>query len=240
MEGEILIPVTFVSEINLAESAFLVLVMLTSFSLRRQSQAVNTQLRAIVDHVPAFVYMKDAAGKYVFVNRYWLDQFQRSPQNSLGKTDLEIFEPEVAKVYRSNDLRVFESGKLLQFEESSSPVTHVARTYTSLKFPIRGLEGNRMLLGGISTDVTDVVRLRRAFRASESRLRRAMTAARIASFELDDATGAIAWSDNAHMPLTICAPRASPRHLDAAVANHRPRRPRARHRADRTGSQEPG
>jgi PAS domain S-box-containing protein len=192
-------PDSVVSTRRLNEAARLGLVVAISFVLRRRITTYNSQLSALIDHVPAFVFMKDRAGRYVFVNRYWLDQFQRSAATSLGKTDLDIFPTEVADTYRSNDQRVFAEGKLLEFEEASSPLGDTARIYSSLKFPIQDAGGSPRLLGGISTDVTDIVRLQRALSASESRLHSAMEAAHIASWELDYVTHAMLWSDNAHL-----------------------------------------
>ncbi len=206
----------FVYEWHLAEFAFLILLLMTSFSLRRQLEAVKTQLRALVDNVPAYVFMKDRAGRYVFVNRYWLDQFQRRSEDSLGKTDLEIFQPEVASVYRSNDQRVFAEGKLLEFEEASSPRSDEARIYSSLKFPIPGFDGATRVLGGISTDVTDIVRLQRALKTSELRLRSTMEAARISSWELHYASRSLRWSGNAHLVHGLPA-AGLPSTLDAAL-----------------------
>lgn len=184
---------------RLTEASRVGLVLAISLVLRRRAALANAHLKALVDHVPAYVFIKDLAGRYVFVNRYWLEQFNRKSEDSLGKTDFELFPREVAAIYRANDSRVLETGRLLEFEEASSPVTQEARTYSSLKFPVRGSDGVPQLLGGISTDVTEFARLQRALRLSESRLRQAMAAARIAIWEWDLGSGAMSWSDNASL-----------------------------------------
>lgn len=195
---DLLIPPDSTLEIRrLIEAARLGLVVTISLVLRRRIAIHNSHLKALVDHVPAYVFMKDLAGRYVFVNRHWLDQFRRTIQDSLGKTDLELFPREIAATYRENDQRVLKTGQLLEFEEASSPEAAGARIYSSLKFPVRGSDGQPQLLGGISTDVTEFARLQEALQISESRLRQALTAAKIAIWEWDLASGAMSWSDNA-------------------------------------------
>ena len=50
----------------------------------------NRQLRALLDAVPQLLYVKDAEGRYVFVNRAFAELVGRPIENVLGRTLKEL------------------------------------------------------------------------------------------------------------------------------------------------------
>jgi len=117
----------------------------------RESQE---QLQAILDNSTAIIYIKDADGKYLLVNKWYETLFERPADAIIGKTDAEIFSPEQASVFRANDLKVMQQTEAISFEENVSHWDEL-RTYVSIKFPLRNREGKVVAVGGISTDITD-------------------------------------------------------------------------------------
>jgi len=111
-------------------------------------------LRAIVDHATTLMYLKDAGGRYLFVNRQFETVFHTTQARVLGKTDDELFPKEIAQAFRENDLMVFSSGSALPFEEVA-PHEEGLHTYLSVKFPIPGPAGSIAAVCTISTDITD-------------------------------------------------------------------------------------
>jgi len=112
------------------------------------------RFRAIMDHSPALIFIKDLAGRYLQANRQFETISHLSPENLVGKTDEEIFPPEQAAAFRGNDRKVFETGEPMRFEESA---LHDDGLHTSIvvKFPLRNVQNHCYALCGIATDITD-------------------------------------------------------------------------------------
>jgi PAS domain S-box-containing protein len=111
------------------------------------------RLQAILDNSPAFIFLKDTEGRYLYVNPQFGQLTPLPPEQILGKTDAEIFPPEQAAAFRANDLKVLQAGMALEFEEVAG---HPDELQTSIvaKFPLRNTEGTVYALCGIATDIT--------------------------------------------------------------------------------------
>jgi two-component system NtrC family sensor kinase len=117
----------------------------------RESQE---ELQAILDNSTAVIYIKDAEGRYVLVNRWYETLFNLSREWIIGKTDDEVVPDGLGKALRANDLEVLRNGKPIAFEEVV-PHDDGLHTYISIKFPLRTSTGGPWGIGGISTDITD-------------------------------------------------------------------------------------
>ena len=84
--------------------------------LLRESEA---RLQAIMDNSPAMIFFKDTQGRYLNFNRRFGDVFKLSLEQTVGKTDAEIFPPSQAAAFRTNDLKVLEAGVPIVFDEVS-------------------------------------------------------------------------------------------------------------------------
>jgi PAS domain S-box-containing protein len=116
-------------------------------------QTTKNQLQSILDNTTAVIYIKDREGKYVLINQQYKTLFKVSREDIIGKTDMDIFPEEMAKAFRSNDLKVFDAGVPLELEEIA-PHDDGPHTYISLKFPLFNSNGTSDMVCGISTDIT--------------------------------------------------------------------------------------
>lgn len=117
-------------------------------------QKNEERLQAIIDHSPAFVFVKDPQGRYLMVNRQWESRFSLSRADVLGKTIHEVFSKETANALQANDRRVHETQAPLEFEEVI-PHEDGPHTYLSVKFPVPAFSEESSAICGISTDITD-------------------------------------------------------------------------------------
>lgn len=117
----------------------------------RENQAL---LQAFFDNSTSYAFAKDLEGRYIFVNRYYLDAFGHEDGSAiLGLTDRDRFGED--EPYSSNDMRVVAEGRPITFEESAVTADGERRHAISTKFPLRDREGRVFGVGSISTDITD-------------------------------------------------------------------------------------
>ncbi len=112
------------------------------------------RLRAIIDNNFAVIYLKDAAGKYLLVNKRFETIFGLRGKDIAGKTDYDLFPEDAAYAFRSNDLRVLKEMRPIEFEEAV-PQKDGTHHYIAIKFPLFDPKGASLSVCGISTDITD-------------------------------------------------------------------------------------
>jgi rsbT co-antagonist protein RsbR len=111
-------------------------------------------LYALIDHSPALIHVKDLEGRFTLVNQRAAALFRLERDQIMGKADHELFSPEIVAALRQNDMRVLESGEPISVEETST-LDGRERTFLSVRFPLRGGNGEIFAVGGISTDITE-------------------------------------------------------------------------------------
>ncbi len=116
----------------------------------RQSQ---DRFTAFMRHLPGVAFIKDLNGKYIYYNEASLQEFEKRPDEIVGRTDDEIWPLADAVLYRQNDATVVETGRPVEFLE---PVSQPDGPHSWLiyKFPIFE-DGKVALVGGIGIDVTE-------------------------------------------------------------------------------------
>jgi len=133
--------------------------MISNVTERKQlekSLRENTlQLQSILDNTTAMIYVKDADGRYLFVNRQLEKNFHLSGEHILGKTDIDLGINELSRIFYTNDLKVIETKSPIEFEEVIQQEDG-PHTYISLKFPICHTEDDSIsAVCNISTDITE-------------------------------------------------------------------------------------
>jgi PAS domain S-box-containing protein len=118
----------------------------------------DPMVRALLESCPAVAYMKDLQGRYTMINdeaARFLAQFGRSRDEALGKTDREIFPPEVAAAFAQAEHKVLTEATPLQVEEHS-PRDHssLGTWRLSIRFPLRDRTGALCGLAGVCADIT--------------------------------------------------------------------------------------
>jgi len=156
----------------------------------RESEA---RWRSILNHAPAAMFIKDPAGRYLFMNEECARVLNVTREQALGRTDRDLFSPELAAQFIANDQRVWESERLLTVEER---VPQADGVHTSMvkKFLLWDEQGRPYALSGIALDITPGLKLEAAVQASEARLRLAQSAANIGVFDWDIVAQTVVWS----------------------------------------------
>lgn len=128
-----------------------------SETLARQNEEIDRsreQLRAILDATTAVIYLKDAEGRYLFVNRQFQQVFGLERDEVIGKADEEVLPPSVARTLQADDGRVLQARAPQQLEETV-PGAGGPQTYLSLKFPLLDPDGAPYAICCVATDITE-------------------------------------------------------------------------------------
>lgn len=133
-------------------------------------QASEAQLRGVLDHSPAVIFLKDTRGRYLRVNRQFERRFGLMEADILGKTDGQLFARKQAAIFQANDRKVLREGCPMEFEETARYRDGIHTSIVS-KFPLRGPKGKVYALCGIATDITGRKQAEEQLRQSEERFR---------------------------------------------------------------------
>jgi PAS domain S-box-containing protein len=112
------------------------------------------RLRAILDHSPAMISLKDTTGRYLVSNREF-DRIAALPANAIvGRTDADLFPPRLADAYRASDSQVLQTKRALEIEETFLR-SDGARVFHSVKFPLLDDAASPYALCAIAIDITE-------------------------------------------------------------------------------------
>ncbi len=126
---------------------------------------------AVLNGIPDRVWLKDPQGRYVAANQSLTRDYGQSEEYLIGKTALDLFSEESAKLVQVEDEAVMASAKPMIFERRS---TFDAEWREILKVAIRDAKGTVVGMVGISRDITER-------RDAQEKLERARTAAMAAN-----------------------------------------------------------
>jgi len=113
-------------------------------------------MSSVLDNISSYVYSKDLAGKYTYVNADVAKLFQTSVQDIIGKDDSHFFDLDISNEINQNDLKVIRNKAPLITEENNViKSTGKVNTYQIIKKPILDNKGNVIGISGISVDITE-------------------------------------------------------------------------------------
>ncbi|MBM4001088.1 MAG: response regulator [Planctomycetes bacterium] len=126
----------------------------------------------LLDSLPLNCFRKDLDGRIVSANQRFCETIGRSVEETIGRTDHDLFPAEQAAKYRADDLRVVRTGEVLEDVESHV-TSHGDRLFVQvLKAPVRDSRGNITGIQGMFWDVTYREHAEEARRRSDARFRR--------------------------------------------------------------------
>ena len=121
---------------------------------QRALKKTQDLLQSIIDFAPIVIYVKDIEGRYILANRSFSEVVGVPKEKIIGKTDHDLFAPDLVDKFRSNDSWILKENKELEIEEI---VPHKGKlnTYFSIKFPLNDSKGKPYAVCGISSNITE-------------------------------------------------------------------------------------
>jgi len=141
---------------------------------RREDGEKESQkfLDSIVDNIPNMVFVKEARElRFVLFNKVGEELVGIRREEIIGKNDYDMFPKDQADFFIKKDRNVLKSGRLLDIPEESIQTKHGERILHTKKIPILDEDGKPAYLLGISEDITEQKKARRALLESEEKFR---------------------------------------------------------------------
>ena len=127
--------------------------------IRAEREEYQYRLQSILDNTPLTVFVKDLDGRYLFVNKSFLELLNLNNEDVIGKTDFDITTTELATQYKKVDDEVIRSLRSVESEETINSETG-GRHLLLTKFPLFDKNNTIYGVSGIAADYTDKVQYR--------------------------------------------------------------------------------
>ncbi len=125
------------------------------------ASAAELDLRALVDHSPEPMFIKDLDGRYIFVNRAMAAAGGWRFEDILGRTDADLFEPATAGRFVADDRDVMARREPRVIEDVLE-LGGAMKVYRTNKAPYYAPDGQLRGVIGMTRDITEEKRLENA------------------------------------------------------------------------------
>ena len=124
--------------------------------VERELQESEQRFVAFMDHLPGLAWMKDVSGHYIYVNRAIEEKLPPFQGEWRGKTDRDLWPPEIAAAYMASDSEVAagRSGALQTIYPCRMEDGEPSYFLVS-KFPVFDSAGNVVWVAGMGINITE-------------------------------------------------------------------------------------
>ena len=158
---------------------------------RKQAEEALAQernlLRTLIDNLPDLIYVKDSQSRFVVVNQAQVRLLGgATPEDLLGKSDLDFFPSELAQKYYADEQAILQSGQpQISLEEPTVDTAGNKKWITTTKVPLRNSNGQVTGFVGVGRDITERKQAEEALRKSEEKYRTILEYMQEGYFEVD-------------------------------------------------------
>ncbi|MEH2178399.1 YlcI/YnfO family protein [Nostoc sp.] len=158
-------------------------------ALRQSRTELEGQLRkfnAIVAAIPDFIYTFDLAGRFTYVNPAFLNLWQKTLDEALGKNFFELDYPTDLATRLQQQIQQAIATRQPLKDETLYTSAIGTRTYEYIFVPLLGINGVVDAVAGVTRDITNRRLAEQALRQSEEQTRNILESFTDAFFALDE------------------------------------------------------
>jgi PAS domain S-box-containing protein len=125
---------------------------------RQAEEALRTSeewLRALIEHSPAAILLKDTEHRYLLVNKRFEQWYGMAQEDVVGKRSHELLPPEEAEVYEAQDREVLAARTAIVWEVTVSFADGTQHQVLVTKYPVFDARGKPVGVCTINTDITE-------------------------------------------------------------------------------------
>ncbi|MCX5971674.1 MAG: PAS domain S-box protein [Coprothermobacterota bacterium] len=155
---------------------------------------VESWEKLLAGNLPFKIFLKGRDLTYLACNENYAADHGMKPSEIFGRSDYDLYPPELAEKYRADDLRILETGRSETIEE------HYVRD--GQEFHVQTIESlfrdqSDEVIGILGTfwDITDPKRAEEALKKSTQLLRDTGEMAKVGGWELDLSTQEVSWTE---------------------------------------------
>jgi PAS domain S-box-containing protein len=128
----------------------------TEITTARALASERISLQLLIDLVPDYLWVKDAEGRFVVVNRALAtDTRYARTSDMIGTSDAQLHAPEIAQEFRAIEAEIMRSGiPMVDREELVTDEAGAKKWISSTKVPLRNDRNEVIGLVGIARDIT--------------------------------------------------------------------------------------
>ncbi len=122
----------------------------------------HKMLRAVLDHAPMALFLKNPAGRYLLANRHvgqiahdLGDGPRDNAVNPVGATDADLFPAEIAKWFHRQEQEMLARGQPVSQEIDVTGQDGTQRSFLVTSFPVFDDDGTCIAVGGIRAEITE-------------------------------------------------------------------------------------
>lgn len=123
---------------------------------KEEIELSQSRLQAVIDNLPARIYLKDREKRYLLVNKVF-NEFFKIDYDIKGLLSNEVFPNDRVEPWGEGDDKVINEGVVVSYEITyGNDPEGKKRTFQLTKFPVADTHGKIYAFGGISIEITDL------------------------------------------------------------------------------------
>ncbi|MDP8997545.1 MAG: EAL domain-containing protein [Pseudomonadota bacterium] len=131
---------------------------ITELKVKRTEANERVSLQALINSMPESLWVKDAKSRFIIANKTTAaENSLASPADLIGKTDFDLFAPDLAKQFFAVEEKIIHSGQpMIDMEECILDDASGKKWLSTTKLPLLNDKNEIIGLVGISRDITEL------------------------------------------------------------------------------------
>jgi len=142
-------------------------------TIERAEREIRDRLRAVIDHLPAGLVLKDENGVHMLANQQFLELYGLQGSDVIGDTAFDHFPEAEAEVITLQDSTVLRSGVPMEAEREVTRLDGEKVFCMITRFPVLDSAGRAIGIGGIHMNISEIKEKEQQLRVARDEAERA-------------------------------------------------------------------